>query len=359
MNFYVKDKLNIDEYTNVLGFLSSLSFYCIEQHPDWNAKIETYPHNFFFSTDQKGVINCFANIILSKGPFNIASINFGPAFSDYKVLTKAIEFLHAYFSTQKYIFFSIQLGIEINNQTELLEYHINHNFKVTYHFKPGNLWSSIYVDLTRPENEILNSFSNGHRRRIKNSFSKNGIIVKIKNDEDLLQLFIRLYIKMCKLKNLQYNEKDITSSFNGINSFIYENNKGFMVYIFQKDDLVGGMVIIYQGNSARVYKGATDPERRDIPISHSGILEAIKLCKAKGFLILDLWGYNHFAKKNDSVYSINEFKKGFSNSFNFFPKKMNFVLNPINYNIYMLLKFCKKAAFIKKSNHPFLWPKVI
>ncbi|HET7115147.1 MAG TPA: hypothetical protein VFI29_01570, partial [Hanamia sp.] len=89
-------------------------------------------------------------------------------------------------------------------------------------------------------------------------------------------------------------------------------------------------------------------ERRDIPISHSGIFEAIKLCKANGYLTLDLWGYDHLAKKNDPVYSINEFKKGFSDSFTFFPKRMNFVLSPFNYNIYKFLKFCEKA--IRKTH---------
>lgn len=349
MGFCIKKKLNNDEYDNVVTFLNSLSFYCIEQHPDWNVKVEKYKHNFFLNTDEKGNINCFGNILLSHGPLKTASINFGPAFNDYKVLTKAIAFLHSYFSSRKFIFFSIQLGTYKNNQTELLEYNINKDFKVKYYFKPGNLWSSVYIDLSRSENEILKSFSNGHRRRINNSFSKNGITVKVKNDEVCLQSFIRLYIKMYKLKNLPYTENEITDSFNNLNSFIYENNKGFMIYIFQKDDLVGGMMIVYQGNSARVYKGATDPERRDIPISHSGIFEAIKLCKAEGFLSLDLWGYNHFASKNDPVYSINEFKKGFSDSFTFFPKRMNFVLNPLNYNIYLLLKFCKKAVFLKKG----------
>jgi len=347
MNFYVKDKLDDHEYRRVIRFLDSLNFYCIEQHPDWTEKIEGYRHTFLIGYDDDK-ITCFANIIFSNGPFKTANINFGPAFSDFEVLKKGIQFLNSYFSLKKFVFLSIQLGTPVSNHTELLEYHINQNFKVRYHFKPGNLWSSVYVDLTRTENEILKSFSNGHRRRIKNSFLKNGLSVQIKNDEGCLQLFIKLYIKMCKVKNLPYTETDITNSFNNINSFIYEKKKGFIVYIFQKNELVGGMIIIYQGNSARVYKGATDPERRDIPISHVGIFEAIRICKANGYLALDLWGYNHFAKKNEPVYSINEFKKGFSDNFIFFPKRMNFVLRSLNYNLYKFIEFCKKSAFKKE-----------
>jgi len=342
MNFCIKDELDVNDYESVLNFLDSLNFYCIEQHPDWNNKIEGYSHIYFLGAEENSKLACFANIILSNGPFKMASINFGPAFSNFDMLKKSIHFLHDYFSSRKFIFFSIQLGINISNQTQLLEYDINYNFKVKYNFKPGNLWSSIYIDLTRPENEILKSFSNGHRRRIKNSFSKTGLTVKIKNDSTYLESFTRLYIKMCEMKNLPYSEEDVIHSFKNINSLLYENDKGFIVYIFQKEHLVGGLIIIYQGNSARVYKGATDPERKDIPISHVGIFEALKLCKKNNCLILDLWGYNHFANKGDPVYSINQFKKGFSESFTFFPKRMNFVLKPITYNIYLFLRFCKK-----------------
>ena len=342
MNFSIKEKLNIEERENIISFLNTLPFYCVEQHPDWNIKIEEYFHSFFVCTDENNHIVSFANIILSNGPLKTAQINYGPAFNDFEVLKMVIKFLHNFFLSRKYIFLSIQLGIDISNQTELLEYNINRDFKVKYHFKPGNLWASVFVDLTRSENEILKSFSNGHRRRIKNSYSKNKISIKIENDKVHLLLFVKLFMKMSNLKKLGYVEKEITHLFNSINAFIYDNNKGFILYIFQENDLVGGLIIVYQGKSARVYKGATDPERRDIPISHLGIFEAIKRCKANGYIKLDLWGYNHFAKKNDQVYSINEFKKGFSADFIFFPKRMNFILKPFNYNLYLFLKFCKQ-----------------
>ena len=196
MNFSVKDKLDSHEYNSIVNFLDSLNFYCIEQHPDWASKIEGYSHTFFFCTDDNDSVTCFANIILSNGPFKTANINFGPAFSDFEVLKKAIQFLHNYFSSKKFIFLSIQLGINISKQTELLEYNINQNFKVKYYFKPGNLWSSILVDLTRPETEILQSFSKGHKRKIKNSIRKWDLRTTIQNDSGHLKSFIELHIKM-------------------------------------------------------------------------------------------------------------------------------------------------------------------
>ncbi len=340
MNFYVQDKLDSHEYSSTIKFLDSLNFYCIEQHPDWTAKIEGYRHTFFICLDDDK-ITCFANIILSKGPFKTAHINFGPAFSDFNVLTKAIEFLHFYFSSQKFIFFSIQLGTYTNNETELLEYNTNRHFKVKYFFTHGNTWSSICLDLNRTENEILRSFSKGHKSSIKSVYAKNKLRTSIENNHENLQSFIELYIKMMSFRKLPFDKKSIPHLFESINDFIYTNNKGFIEYIFEESTLVAGLIIIYQGKSARYYKGAADPERRDIPALHYGLFEAMKHCKASGFTNLDLWGYNHFVDETDQLFNINKFKKGFSGEFTFFPKRMNFILKPRNFLLYKFLKFCK------------------
>ncbi len=69
MNFSVQDKLAIHEYSSIINFLDSLNFYCIEQHPDWTAKIEGYRHTFFLGVDDDNKVTCFANIILSNGRF--------------------------------------------------------------------------------------------------------------------------------------------------------------------------------------------------------------------------------------------------------------------------------------------------
>ncbi|MEO9146702.1 MAG: GNAT family N-acetyltransferase [Ginsengibacter sp.] len=341
MDFNVKDKLDKDEYNSVVNFLDSLPFYCIEQHPDWNAKIDGYPQTFFFSTDDKKNVTCFANIILSKGPFKVAKINFGPAFSDFEILKNALLFLHNYFSSHKFIFFSLQLGINISDQTELLEYTIIKDFKVKYNFKPENLWSSISVDLTRQEADILRSFSKGHKSAIKRADLKSGLKTTIQKECDSLESFIALYIKMMEFRKLPYDKEHIIHSFNRVNDFINKNDKGFIEYIFDGDTLVGGVIIIYQGNSARYLKGATDPERKDIPILHLGLFEAMKFCKATGKSTFDLWGYNHLADEKDQTFYINRFKKGFSGNFNFYPKRMNFILNPVYYKVFKFLKYGK------------------
>lgn len=349
MAYLVKNNLEETEYRKVINFLNSLNFYCIEQHPAWNDKIDKYPQKYFIGMDENGLVNCFGNIIISKGPFKYATINFGPAFKDFTILTNAIQFLYSYFTSEKYIYFSIQLGNYLSNETELLEYKVNKNLKPKYYFANGHTWTSTSVDLNRTENEILKSFSKGHKSSIKSVYSKNSLKVRFENNLSHLQEFIELYKKMMASRKL-FVDENLFDLFNNINQFIYESNNGFIGYIFDESILVGGVIIIYQGKTARYYKGASDPDRRDLPILHFGLFEAMKKCREAGILSIDLWGYNHFATESDQIFYINKFKKGFGGEFTFFPKRMNFILKSNYFKIYQFLKYVKnKLYFFKKS----------
>jgi lipid II:glycine glycyltransferase (peptidoglycan interpeptide bridge formation enzyme) len=148
---------------------------------------------------------------------------------------------------------------------------------------------------------------------------------------------------MLESRKLPIDKKKIVLLFSNTFNFIEKYNQGFIEYIFDGDILVGGLIIIFQGTSARYFKGVSDPERRDMPIMHVGIFEAIKYCKMNGYLTFDLWGYNHFVDERDQVFYINRFKKGFSGNFTFYPKRMNFELRPGLYNIYIIFKFIKTS----------------
>ena len=232
MDFLIKEKLNTFENQKIIDFLNSIDFYCIEQHPEWNAKIDEYTQTFFLCLDEVKNVKCFANIILSNGPIKIATINFGPAFQDFGVLQESIQFLHKYFSNLGFACLSVQLGIQTNPQAELLEYNVNNLFKIRYQFKPENVWSSILIDISRPEAEILQSFSKGHKSAIKRA-SKSGLVVSIENSKMHLDQFIQLYIKMLKHRGLSVDQSNIERQLKNINNFLYNNKKGFFEYVFE------------------------------------------------------------------------------------------------------------------------------
>lgn len=142
-------------------------------------------------------------------------------------------------------------------------------------------------------------------------------------------------------RKMDYDKKSLINEISNISDFINKTDKGFFEFILDNDVIVGALIIIFQGNSARYLKSASDPVRKDISIMHIGLFEAMKYCKAKGCLTFDLWGYNHFVNSNDQLFKVNTFKKGFGGNFTFFPKRMNFELKPTWFKIYNLLKHFK------------------
>ena len=88
--------------------------------------------------------------------------------------------------------------------------------------------------------------------------------------------------------------------------------------------VIGGSIFTFQGISVRYLISASDPERRELPMTHLVIYRAILEAKEAGFRYFDFWGYNHFAERDDQVFKVNSFKKGFWRLLHFFCKKNEF-----------------------------------
>jgi lipid II:glycine glycyltransferase (peptidoglycan interpeptide bridge formation enzyme) len=148
---------------------------------------------------------------------------------------------------------------------------------------------------------------------------------------------------MCK--NRQIDGGGLSSgNVKDIYSYLIENNKGQILLAKDKDNVVlGGAILTYQGISVRYSVGASDPDRRDLPVLHIVLYDAILRAKKDNFKYFDFWGYNHFAEEKDQVYYINHFKKGFGGYYTFFAKKMNIDLVPFGTKIFELLSFIRKV----------------
>ena len=149
---------------------------------------------------------------------------------------------------------------------------------------------------------------------------------------------------MCKSRNIEAGEfsgKDLKNIYN----FLTQNNKGEILVVKDNEGTVlGGGIFVYQGITVRYLKGAANPDIRDIPILHIVLFDAIRRAKEENFRYFDFWGYNHFANKDDQVYYINHFKKGFGGYFTFFAKKMNIDIIRGGYKIHKSLSVIKRIV---------------
>ena len=79
------------------------------------------------------------------------------------------------------------------------------------------------------------------------------------------------------------------------------------------------------------------------------IYNALERAKADNFKHFNFWGYNHFAEKDDQIFIINRFKKGFGGYYTFLEKKMNVSLIPFDFRLYKLSVYIKKLMRKLKS----------
>jgi lipid II:glycine glycyltransferase (peptidoglycan interpeptide bridge formation enzyme) len=121
----------------------------------------------------------------------------------------------------------------------------------------------------------------------------------------------------------------------GIFDYLITNRKGLILVAKDNSDtILGGAIFAYQGISVRYLLGASDPERRDLPVLHPVLYKAIEMTGHSKFKYFDFWGFNHFAVESDQAIHINHFKRGFGGYYTFFAKKMNISLIPKGFAVY-------------------------
>lgn len=338
MEFNFAYGLTKEEKSEIESFYDSLEYVSLEQYPSWAVLEKGNFKNCFFTAKEAGKIVCSAVIIERKAwIFRFAIIQFGPLFREPEVLVASIGEIEKFYRKKSYVFLTIQLGFPTGSMSDLVEYRLNKLMKINTFFDREN-WSSLVVDLYETEENIRRNFSKGHKSDLKKS-EKNDITVSTVTEDWELEAFCRLFVKMNRERGLPVEEIDSNAFFQRTFSFLHQTGKGeFMIVKDEKGTILGGIVLIFQGNTVRYFKATSDSAFRHIPVLHLALWEGIKRAKARGFHFFDFWGYNHFVDEGDQVFFINRFKKGFGGNYLFYPKKMYFSFKPAMYRLYQMLK---------------------
>lgn len=137
---------------------------------------------------------------------------------------------------------------------------------------------------------------------------------------------------MSQSRGLTIDGASTRDLFDKIFNFLSKENLGLLLGVFDNmGNMIGGLIVVFQGQTVRYYKGASDPERRDISVLHLAIYEAIQISKKLEYKYFDLWGYNHLVNDTSQIYFINKFKKGFSDDYLFYPKMLHLSLKPFGF----------------------------
>lgn len=347
MEYFFKNNLTEKELTEIEFFFNSLELSTIEQYPKWGKIIGDNDKICYFYAKENNEIVCFA-VIKEKGIKILhyyAQIDFGPIFKNADSLIESIKKIRKYYKEKGFIYLSVQLAIPTGAITDYIECKLNQEFKIRYFFNRAN-WSSVYIDLSDSINDIYRSFSRNHRRCIKESIEKGHYINSYNSEEDIL-LFSEVCVKKNLARDISFNENKLKRTILNIFNFFKQNKKGLIFIVKDNEkNIIGGLIVVFQGNTVRTYIAAADPEKNNIPVLHLAHWEAIKRAKELGFKYFDIWGYNHYVNERDQIYYINMFKKGFSDKYIFYPKIMHIELVPFGYFIYNKFEVIKKAFVI-------------
>jgi hypothetical protein len=342
MQAVFKYELDITELNKIKDFCNSADYFSIEQSIGWTEMFYKTKICYFCLIDESG-IKSFSQISEN---FKFAHVIFGPVCCDKELMITSINEIINYYKRLHFYFLDIQMYYKSGYDTDYIEYALSRLHDIKYIFDSDNTKSSIEINLRDTVDEINSHIRKGHKSDIKKAI-KMGVTVDKVNNIAELNSFTAVYSKMCKVRDIDdgdLSEKKISAIYN----YLIHNNKGEILIVKDNAGIVlGGAILVFQGASVRFLKGTSDPDRRDLPILHLVLYEAILKAKADNFKYFDFWGYNHFVDENDQIYNINKFKKGFGGYYTFFAKKMNISLIPKGYYIYKSLLFVKNI--LKKS----------
>ena len=344
MEFTYKSKLSHIDIEQIEVFYNDLDFATIEQHPAWHLDVDSKNVKYFIAYEKTKIV-CYS-VLYEKvvGPIRFANIRFGPLFHDREYLISSLIELRRHYKERLFLFVSVQLAIFTGADVDYIEAKFHQAVKFKNRFDRNN-WFSIIVKLDQDADTIFKNFSSGHKGSVKKAIKANSVVRQAETRSDIKAL-VQVYYKMQLTRKINSESIEVIEDhFLNLFEFLKNKRKGFVLLVIDDSGkIIGGTINIFQGKGVRYFKGAADPDRRDIPVMHIAFFEGIKIAKDMGFQYFDLWGYNHYVDKNDQIYNINIFKKGFGGEFVFYPKIMHVQLVPFGRLIYETMMNLKKIA---------------
>ena len=335
MNAIFKERLSEQEVGQITSFCRSSKYCAIEQSVGFPALLNKQKIMYFYLEHENSILSfCQINEKL-----RFATIWFGPVCDDRDVMLRSLCEIIEHYKKRRFWYLGIQLYLKSGYDSEYIEYALNKLYRIRYIFNNENTKATLEIDLGISISDIYRNMRKGHKSDIKKAL-RSGIRIEEAQTADDVQAFADIYHKMQKARKIHGHT---TMEITGIYNYVCNNDLGTLLLAKDKNDsVVGGAIIVKQGISARYLISASDPEKRDLPMTHLIIYRAIEIAKEERMRYFDFWGYNHFADKDDQIYNVNLFKKGFGGYYTFFAKNMNINLIPFGYNIHSFFSVIKR-----------------
>ncbi|MEZ5306512.1 MAG: GNAT family N-acetyltransferase [Pyrinomonadaceae bacterium] len=337
-HFQLLSELTAKQERQIKSFYGRLSEVSILQHPDWDDVVKINGKRLFF-TFHKGT-ELVAYAIVRFPNKRIANVEFGPVATNPRSALAALRRIRiAVKEATNAWYLCVQLPWHTGSKTEYIEFRMDNEMTAKRFFDKRN-WSSSVIDTHKSDQEIASAFSSNHRRSLKKA-TKAGLETREFFTDAEIAEFNRIYVDMYGTRGRKIDESSNLEEYLKIRNFFKRTGNGFFYGVFKDDKLLGGMIIIRQGEAGFYYHAATDPEWRSIPVQHLGVVAVLDELRSREIRFFDFGGYNHMVDENDQVYNINRFKDGFTKHYVFYPRLLYFEFVPNAVRLLDGIQACK------------------
>jgi hypothetical protein len=240
-----------------------------------------------------------------------AEIQFGPLIESYENMGSFIDKICSFYKKRFYgqIKICFPTGLTEDMYNSAIEY-ISESYEVTK-YKVGN-WSSLIIDLKEENEKIQERYSENLKRNIKKAIQKGLYVKQLQNEEDIKKLGV-VFDKLYHWRKVHSQWNDSQATFMNWFRSVELHEKMIWFGVFNdKNELLGGIIMVNQGKTLFYQIGASDPEMRNLPVLHLCFHQALLYAKENNYSFFDFGGYDTDANENDQTYNINLFKKQFA-----------------------------------------------
>ena len=269
-------------------------------HVSQNVRLAYYSGNSIFILRNEDGIVAYAVIEVCR--FHKAILEFGPIIKtgiDSKdVFTHLREILR-----KNGIWYLIYQGDSADKNERLKKY-----FGKNLLLKEEKGWATAMKFLDITEEELFASFNENHKRNIKKA-EKEGINPFTIRSENEFKNLIGIFHRMYQERKIHYYKINLENDLWALYNYIQETGKGFILGAQLNEQLLGGIIITFDGENGFYNFGASD-RRSKKPVLHILFNHVFKELKLKGVKVLDLGGYDKDSK-DPQFNALNKFKEGF------------------------------------------------
>jgi len=175
--------------------------------------------------------------------------------------------------------------------------------------RTAGIWATVVVDLSRDEDGILASFRQQTRYTIKKSRAR-GVEVIVEDNPRGWSALVTLDAEMAARTPVRPIETRFIETVS--RKWLTGGSGGTVVVArHEGEPLAAALVIVYR-STAHLRMMPTSRRHKDLPASHLLLWEAMRWAKAQGCTEFDLDGYRPAARRDDPLWGVNLFKRGFA-----------------------------------------------